>query len=54
MTIDVIMNSMPPDWRKKWCSSNACACMGCANVSGGLTSKGYKKEDWEEWMRGNK
>lgn len=52
--IDPVMNSMPPSWRKKWCTTTgACACLGCANISGGLTSKGYTHSDWMNWVSRN-
>lgn len=51
--IDLEMNSMNPRWRVKWCNAGACGCMGCANVSGGLVSKGYTYEDWRDWIKRN-
>lgn len=48
-----LMASMNPEWRKRWCSSQACACMGCANVSGGLAQNGFTQEDHSNWLRNN-
>ena len=53
MTIDAVMNSMPPKWKSRWCNSHMCACMGCVNKSGGLTAKGYTYQDWRDWVSRN-
>ena len=45
-----LMNDMPLRHALYWCTSE-CACMGCANVSGGLSKAGFSKEDWKEWWR---
>lgn len=47
--IDEEMERMPKAWRRRWCNSQTCACMGCANISGGLREKGFTKEDWLRW-----
>ena len=52
--IDAAMNSMPPEWKSRWCNSHMCACLGCANKSGGLTAKGYTYQDWMNWVSRNK
>lgn len=52
--IDAAMNSMPPEWKSRWCNSHMCACMGCANKAGGLTAKGYTYQDWRDWISRNK
>jgi len=52
-TIDSLMGRMPPPWRYRWCESNACACLGCANRSGGLTRDGFSKADWSKWTARN-
>lgn len=52
--IDAVMNFMPLEWKSRWCNSHMCACMGCANKSGGLTAKGYTYEDWRDWISRNK
>lgn len=54
MTIDILdelMNKMPLLWRYYWCESVACACLGCANSSGGLTENGFNRKDWEQWVK---
>lgn len=51
--LDKLMNDMPEDWRSRWCGSEVCACMGCANVSGGIALKGYSKADWQLWLEEN-
>lgn len=48
--INSAMQLMPPEWRTRWCTNQACACVGCANKSGGLTSKGFTKEDHQKWL----
>ena len=48
--IDVAMKSISEEHRYKWCEGGPCACMGCANVSGGLVDKGFSKKDWERWV----
>lgn len=45
--LDTIINDMNDEWRRRWCDSGACACVGCANNSGGLRQRGYTKEDWK-------
>ena len=44
-----LMQNMPEQWRKRWCNSQTCACMGCANISGGLMAAGFTKEDYFKW-----
>jgi hypothetical protein len=51
--VDREMQMIPASWRNRWCDSQTCACMGCANISGGLCAKGYTKEDWEQWRKRN-
>jgi hypothetical protein len=54
--IKKILINMHPDWRKRWCGvseggelwAEGCGCMGCANMSGQLYSKGCTKEEWQE------
>lgn len=50
-TLDELMTAMPQDWRERWCGSGACACMGCANRSGGVDKYGYTQEDVSEWVK---
>lgn len=46
-TIHQLINNMPKSWRSHWCEATiACACLGCANNSGGLTKAGFSKSDW--------
>lgn len=52
-SIDEAMETITQYARYRWCSSVACACMGCVNVSGALIAKGFTKEDWEAWVREN-
>jgi hypothetical protein len=49
LRIEEEMEKMPARWRNRWCNSQTCACMGCANISGGLREKGFAKEDWLQW-----
>lgn len=49
--IGPLMEAMPAAWRKRWCLSGACACTGCANISGGLEAKGYTREDHQQWLQ---
>lgn len=42
------LSEMPVPWRVFWCEAQMCACMGCANRSGGLTAAGFTKEEWEQ------
>jgi hypothetical protein len=48
-----LMLQMPREWRSHWCGGQACACMGCANLSGNLTENGFQKHEWEEWIKAN-
>jgi len=51
--INIIMNKMPLEWCYKWCENRICCCLGCANVSGGLTKNGFTKQDWQKWVNEN-
>lgn len=51
--VNKIMQSIPLDWRYRWCEARVCCCLGCANASGGAKAKGVTKADWEEWVRNN-
>ena len=50
--VDYLMAEMQESWRNNWCDPGVmgCACLGCANNSGGLIEKGYTREDWEAWL----
>lgn len=47
--INDAMMSLPESWRYHWCGGQACACMGGANCSGRIESKGVTKTEWLEW-----
>lgn len=47
------MNTLPLDWKYRWCESDVCACLGAANCSGGLIKNGFTKEQWQEWVNKN-
>lgn len=47
--IEAEMRKLPYGWRMRWCEAQACACMGCANRSGGLQRLGFIKEQWTAW-----
>ena len=49
--LDALMAQMPERWKRRWCKSQACACLGCANVSGGLARQGYTEADHQKWMK---
>ena len=51
--IDELMDEMPEEWRLRWCNSQACACMGGANCSGGLMKMGFTKAEWIDWLKRN-
>jgi hypothetical protein len=53
--LDKLMKEMPLEWRYYWCDPKSiCACMGCANRSGGIHWKHkYTREEWEEWVKEN-
>lgn len=44
------MSHMPLKHAMYWCESELCACLGCANRSGGLHKAGITKEEWREYM----
>jgi hypothetical protein len=52
-SIDSLLQDMHESWRYRWCGGGWCACMGAANCSGGLSSHGFTKEDWEAWVAKN-
>jgi hypothetical protein len=49
--VDAAMNFVRKEWRYRWCDLGACACRGCANVSGGMHAKGFNKADWLLWVQ---
>jgi hypothetical protein len=51
--IELVMKEMQEHLRYRWCGGGWCACMGAANCSGGLSGKGFSKEDWEAWVAAN-
>jgi len=51
--IDIAMKEMPKEWRYRWCEGKICACLGAANCSGGLSAKGFTKQQWEHWKADN-
>lgn len=43
--VDAVMQSIPPEWRDRWCTSRAnggCACMGCVEIGNRLIMTGRK------------
>ena len=57
LQLDQMMRALPTEFATRWCEPDerGCACMGCANGSesgaGGLSAKGFTKEDWKQWWR---
>lgn len=51
--VNEIMQSMPLDWRYRWCEAVVCACLGCANRSGDAKAEGVTKAEWEQWVKDN-
>ena len=47
--INNMMFSVLPNNRFRWCENHICACMGCVNVSSGL-SQILSKEEWQSWV----
>lgn len=43
------MRHMPLEHALRWCDSGACACLGCANGSGGLAKRGVTYDEWCDW-----
>jgi hypothetical protein len=43
------MMNLDEHLRYRWCSGSFCACIGAANCSGRVASKGVTYEDWERW-----
>jgi hypothetical protein len=53
--VNAAMQMIPSAWRKRWCKSQACACLGCVNGSGGghFVFQGVKpvsEDEWKQWM----
>mgnify|MGYP007031183970 CR=1 FL=1 len=44
---------MHASWAFHWCNPGAlgCACLGCANHSGGLADKGVSEAEWREALK---
>lgn len=42
--VDVVMRTMPEEWRYRWCGGERglCACMGCVQVGNRLAMVGLK------------
>lgn len=34
--VNKIMETIPKEWRNRWCSSGLCACMGCVQIGNRL------------------
>lgn len=47
--LDHVISYVPEWYQKKWCSGGMCACMGCANGSGGLAALGVTEDEWKAW-----
>lgn len=30
--IDMIMKTIPAEWRERWCTAKLCGCMGCVQI----------------------
>ena len=39
--------------KTRWCTSEICGCLGCANRSDGLQNKGVTEEQWLDWKSRN-
>jgi len=50
-TINDVMMTVPMSSKWRWCTASVCGCMGCCN--GKVTSNGYSREDWEQWLINN-
>lgn len=48
--LNALLMAKREDARYRWCESNLCACMGCANGPGGITAAGFTREDWQAWV----
>lgn len=48
--IQSLLLRMPLEVRTRWCNPDefGCGCMGCANVSGGLSREGVTEAEWRE------
>ena len=42
--VDTVMQTMPAEWRTRWCGgeSGPCACMGCVQIGNRLVMVGLK------------
>lgn len=40
--VDAVMQTMPPEWRTRWCGGErgACACLGCVQIGNRLVMTG--------------
>ena len=58
--IDRLLSFLPYEWKENWCEADACACLGCVNVSGNqrligaydkaiTTDTPISKEEWTTW-----
>lgn len=42
--VDAVMNSIPEEWRSRWCGGEhgPCACMGCVQIGNRLIMAGLR------------
>jgi len=42
--VDAVMETIPPEWRTRWCGGEygPCACMGCVQIGNRLVMTGLK------------
>lgn len=45
--LDVLMETIYPSFRDRWCEASVCGCMGCVNDQ--LLGEGFTKEDHVQW-----
>jgi hypothetical protein len=42
-----VMIGIPPEYRRRWCRSDACWCLGCSNSR--VLAAGFTEADWQRW-----
>lgn len=47
--VDYVLSFVPQWHLRKWCAGGMCACMGCANGSGGLAALGITEDEWKAY-----
>lgn len=40
--VDAVMQTIPAEWRRRWCGAPTCACLGCVQTGNRLVMIGLR------------